>query len=270
MTNLIDREGRFRGTPLQGVIKPTKNGFPQFVVELLATEYYDADGEFGEAGEWVDWSEYGETRRAYLCLFNADKALLNYEQVMKAFNWDGSDFGALQRENFDGLVIQFEIESSEWPVGSGTMNLKVNWVDAHDANPVSTLTPMDTNKLKQMTAQFGKFMTTGKKATPAKAPAKGKAKAPAKSKAKAPAAPKAAAPAPVEEETSALPISIDKGTAWEYLFSVKGEIEDDALAEAWVTGCEVVGGDREEDEFTDEDWASVRDHVLTELEITPN
>lgn len=258
---LIDREGRFRGTPTAGIIKTSTNGFPQFVVEFQATEYYDETGEFGDAGEWVDWSDYGQTMRAYLVLFNAEKALLNYEQVMKAFNWDGTDFAALQTEDFDGLMIQFEVQMNEY---KGTSRLQVNWVDTYDANPVSTLAPMDPNKIKQITAQFGKFMVKGKKAAPAKAgkPKAIKPKAQAK-KSTAPPAPAAKAPA------GGLPTEVDKGGAWEFLFAKKGDIEDDTLAEAWVAGCEAIGGEADEDEFTDEQWAQVRDHVMDKLEIVP-
>lgn len=160
--SLIDRIGRFRGIPTQGVMDVTKNGFPQFIVQLMATELYDE-----ATGEWIDWSGYQQTMTAYLVLFNASKALLNYEQVMKAFNWDGANLNALQTTDFGDLEIQFEVRENEWPTGSGKISLRIEWIDTYDSNPTGAgggdLTPMDTGKLNSLAAKYGHFMKSAPK-----------------------------------------------------------------------------------------------------------
>lgn len=275
MTNMIDRVGRFRGKPLQWVFQPTKNGFPQFIVQLQATEFYDT-----ESGEWVDWSEYNQEIRAYLVLFNAEKALMNYEQVQKVFGWDGVDFSDLQSGDYANLMLQFEVEESNF---NGVDSLKVNWIDTYDANPTRTLTPMNPNELKQLTAQFKHLMKGKAKPAPAKAPTKpappaappappaAPAPTPAPKPPKAKPGPKAKAPVQEEEaDTVELPSSITKEEAWEFLFKRRDKsLSDDKLADAWIDACTAVGADKEESDFTDEDWASVRDHCITALGIVP-
>lgn len=164
---LIDRTGRFRGRPTQGIIDETKNGFPQFIVRLEATEYFDET-----TGEWIDWSQYGQSITAYLVLFNATKALMNYDQVMKAFQWDGTDMAALQTNDFGDLQISFEVEEN---VYNGNVSLRVNWVDTYDASGKTgggDLTPSDQGKVNTLNAKFRQFMKTAPAPAPAKAPVK--------------------------------------------------------------------------------------------------
>lgn len=91
------------------------------------------------------------------------------------------------------------------------------------------------------------------------APAAGGAVKPPTRKPKAPAAD----PAPAR----VLPPSITKEAAWEYLVdpAVRGASSETHVADAWGAACYAVGPDKDEDHFTGEDWAKVRDVVLTTL-----
>jgi hypothetical protein len=68
---------------------------------------------------------------------------------------------------------------------------------------------------------------------------------------------------------SALPSSITKNDAWDYLFSdairpsLKGD--DSAVETAWMAACKEVGPSKQEPAFTGEDWAAVRDLVAKKL-----
>lgn len=246
---LIDRIGRFRGTPTQGIVGESTGGFPQFVVQFLATEYYDE-----ATGEWIDWTPYQQTMTAYLILFNKSKALLNYDQVMKAFKWDGVDLAALQSNDFGDLEVQFDVRENVWEQKT---SLRIEWVDAYDADPTAKggdLTPMDIGKLKTIAAKYGQFMKTAPKAaplrvaTPAAPPV---AQIPLPTPAATP--PVAVAPVVVPE--------ITQQDAWANLNIAvvgKGKSEDQ-VGEAFLSATDEVvqSSGREEVALTSEDWASV-------------
>jgi hypothetical protein len=270
--------GRFRGRCLSWAVGKSKGGFPQFVVRLLALERFNPDPE---NGGWEDYSEYEMEIVAYLILFNATEAMLNYDCVQRAFNWDGVDYGTLQDGDYSNHMIQFEVEDHEW---NDEIRKQVSWVDEYDANPTRTLTPMNAEGLQALTAQFGHLMNQGSSSKPApaskKASSKKKAskKAASKKKASKKAAAPSAPPAPpapptrqAEPETpatGALPAETSKEDAWAFLLENRGrDVSDDAVANAFIDGCETVGDD--EDEFTPTDWATVRDHAAEVLEIVP-
>lgn len=259
---MIDRIGRFRGRPIEGVIKPTKNGYPQLTVRIDATEYFNED-----TGEWIDWSEYGQSITAFLVLFNATKALLNYEQVMKAFDWDGQDMAALQSDDYGDRQVSFEVEENEY---QGNVSLRVNWIDAYDAEPRGgSLKPMDTGDLKALNAQYRQHMKAAPKATPAKAtPAKAKAKP--KPKAATPPAPPAAAPPPPVPVPAAEASDSTRESAW---FGVNeamdGKTDTQTITQAWIKGVAEVSATAgmTEDNFTGTEWEAVSQTVLDLLSV---
>lgn len=262
MPSIIDREGRFRGTPDSWAIKKSSGGFPQFVVQLNALEIW-VEGQDGEPGAWEDWSDYGQSMIAYLVLYNAEKKLVNCEQVMKAFGWDGQSFADLQNGDYSNLVVQFQVEENTY---NGKTSLQISWIDEHDADPVRTLSPMDVNSLTQLESQFSHLMTPKTQAAPAKAPKKPKPKA--KAKVKAPVSPPPAAPVTPVEDSEERPTTCSQDDAWEWLLKNKPkEKPDNLLVDAWLKGCEFKADGRSESEFTDEDWAAIRDLVAETLEI---
>lgn len=272
---LIDRIGRFRGIPTQGVIGKTKNGFPQFVVTLLATEYFDdsVDEATGDpVNEWVDWTEYDHSITAYLVLFNASKALLNYEQVMKAFDWDGTDLEALQQVDFGELQISFDVEENNY---EGNISLRVNWIDAYDSEPGSRgLKPMESSDIKALAAQYKGLMKTAPKAAPVKAatPAKTAAKkrgrpkgSKVKSKEVAPSIPSRTA-SPV-----AAGVPMPEEEAWTKLSTIASEanLKTEPIADAWLEAVDSVAADVSlpQDDFTDNEWGNVFAIASGTLEI---
>lgn len=260
---LIDRIGRFRGVPTQGIMGESTGGFPQFVVQFLATEYYDA-----EKNLWIDWTPFQQTMKAYLILFNASKALLNYEQVMKAFNWDGADLAALQSEDFGDLIVQFEVKENLY---NGKINLRIEWIDSADANPLSggggNLTPMDTGKLKALSAKYGQFMKVAAKIAPVRG---GTAQAlPPLYTSPVPTLPLPGIPAPsvpvaVEgHENTGIIEGITQQAAWagvnEVNSTLQAKLTDDALGTIFLTATDEIanGVGRSEDALTNVDWLAV-------------
>lgn len=245
---LIDRAGRFRGVPTQGIMGESTGGFPQFVVRFLATEYYDVD-----TASWVDWSPYQQSLTAYLILFNASKAMLNYEQVMKAFNWNGAVLDDLQKTDFGDLIVQFDVREN---VYNGKTNLRIEWVDEANASPTAgtggDLTPLDTAKLKQMTAKFGQFMKTAPKI----APVRGGNVPPVVS---APPSLPLPPPSAISSDPIVIPgVGITQQAAWANLnVANTGGMSPDDLATMFLKATDTVADGRDEESLTNVDWATV-------------
>jgi len=127
MGNLIDRAGTFRGSILSHAVGATKNGFPQWTVQLFVAECYDE-----ESGEWVDWSEVAENElTGFLVLYDGKgNQTLNHKQVEKVTGWDGMDFEVLDNMDLSELGIQFRVAENTY---NDKTNLQVEWIDEYDA-----------------------------------------------------------------------------------------------------------------------------------------
>jgi len=281
----IDLVGTYRGTVEESALGVTKNGFPRWIGRLKATEkYIEAKSELEHYGleepGWVDWAEYDESIIAYMVLFNdtetfsAETKLQNYDQLQVALNWDGSEFNTLQDDSVVGKKVLFRVEEHEW---EGNTRLEVNWIDDFEASPTRELKKIDSDTIKGLNAR----LSFKKKPTAAK-PGK-----PANGKTKKSDSPKAAAPPkakqeekPVEEppvedqveDTSEdsntdLPNKCTQIEAWEYIQSLKEGESDVDIESAWLEACTTVNADKDEDEFTDSEWAQVRDTVVKNLAL---
>jgi hypothetical protein len=277
--NAIDRPGTFRGKITDAGVSDTTNGFPQFVADLNAVEFYDE-----QTGEWVNWTEYGQSLRAYLVLYSKDKKtgewveLLNAKQLKKSLGWDGVSFVSLAEGNYADTLVMFRVEEEEY---KGNKQLKVTWIDDADANPTRQLKKFDTAKLKALDSQFAGVLGT-KAPTPSSAPASAKAPAapprrgrppkatpatPASTGTVAPAAPAAPdAPSAAAPAASAPPAQVKgctKDEAWQEVVTNPRRIAavtDEKLAEIWLAQMELIG--KAEDAFGPMDWAKVRDGTL--------
>lgn len=149
----IDRTGTFRGNLTEWAVSTTKNQFPQFVAKFLATEFYDEDGSVGnEPGAWIDWEKYQMETTGFLVLFGSNgKSCWAYEQLQRALGWDGATFSALDAGDWSNTVVQFHVKEDTF---EGVTRLKVDGVDAHNADPVRSLKKLDPKDLKDLDAQF--------------------------------------------------------------------------------------------------------------------
>jgi hypothetical protein len=304
MSNKIDTVGSYRGVVLESALGVTKtSGYPQWIARLAGLEKWIEDKEgmehFGltEPG-WVDWSSYDESILAYLVLFKAnvnegehcvpgENSFLNYEQLQLATGWDGTEFSSLNDDTIVSRKLLFRVGENEY---DGKTRLQVEWVDAFDAPVQRELAKLDADKVKGLNALLSGVKKAATPAKPAGKPSSKPAGKPAGKPAakpeekKAPEAPKAPAaapkappkPAPKEEpkeeqaeaDTSGLPDAVDQLAAWNFVVEHKGDNEDGTIEDAWLAACSEVGEETPEDQFTDANWAKVRDLVIRDLSLS--
>lgn len=284
----IDREATFRGRLLEWAVNTTANGFPQFVVKLLALEMWDENADFGEEPGWVSWEEYQQEITAFLVLFDRNnKPCLNYQQVQTAFGWDGTSFAALDSGDWSNTVLQFRVEESEY---QGQTRMKVTWVDAQDAVPGKTIKRLDTKDLKDLDAKFktalGATPKPKKADKPASPPKPASLPKPAAKpeptpeptpEPEAPAEPKKQSGPPKRqrgkgkksepEMSGGLPSACTMTDAWEKVLELRDESEDEShIADVWTEVVdEIASAANSEDDVTPEQWAQVRDAVLGKI-----
>lgn len=288
----IDREGTFRGTPVEWAVSETKNKYPQFVVRLMATEKWVETAEEMEAlgvtePSWVPWAEYEQSMVGYLVLFNNDGPIFNYEQVQAALGWDGASFSGLSEANHLDTTVLFRVEENTY---QDVTRLQIAWIDEKDASIERTLRALDPEKLKALDSRYVGMLNT-KKAAPASKPGKPMApkakdprtepvnelkdppvrrsKAPPSSTAKPPvgkAKPSTTQVAPPPKEEA--PFEGDPGPkveactmddAWTAIQKAAGD--DDKAASVWVEAANAAGIEDQES-ATNEDWADVRSRGL--------
>lgn len=144
----VNQAGTFRGDVLDRGMSLSSSGYPQLIVQLQAMEKWNQ-----ENGVWEPWNYEECEATAYLVLFgNNDKPTLNVRQVMKAFGWDGASF-ATPNDPDAKLAdkIQFRIQAS---VYEGVERLKVEWVDAYDAEPGKKAPKLEAADIRKLDAQY--------------------------------------------------------------------------------------------------------------------
>lgn len=317
----IDRVGTFIALVTESAYGTTAKDLPQWVARFLAEKKYVVDKAELEhfkldAPAYVDWN-FDESIVSYLCMFSAEgKPLLNYEQIVKATGWDGTDFQDLA--TLVGKRVLIRVEEDNY---NGKVSLKVNWVDAADAPPERTLRQLAPDKVKADSAKWLKNLAKPPApvvaAAAAKPPAKPAGPGPAAPQDKAaihaaavaalypdladrapaapaapavpatppaaaevpvvtpkksppgrkPKAPPAAAPAPEPAAPAGPPKETTQLEGWEYVNrpEVKGQNEDSVVEEAWIAAAAEIGADIEQDKFTPDMWAKVRDIVIKDL-----
>ena len=190
----INAIGTYKFFVLEHSVNQTANGFPQLAAKLVVSGYYNE-----EIGKWEHtyldangnehkWLDADMQTMMYLVLFNAEKALLNHEQVMSAFGWDGQSFSDLNGMDLSKTEFLGQVRENDY---NGNITLRVEWIDHADADPVRSLKQLTPEALRALDGQY-RGMLPGKVAVPVKAPAK--APTPA-------VPPKPAPPAPIPAPT---------------------------------------------------------------------
>lgn len=295
MASRVDRTGTYRFDKVLewGVGLTKKSEMPSFNVRLRLSEYYDE-----EENVWVDWSSAEVEQVCYFTLFGKNSKtgeigpILNHEQIMKVFNWDGKSFQALANGDYSSIKGQIRIGDND-PEYADKNPFTVEWIDAFDADPARHLKSLDSKELKDLDAKFAMALqTSGKKAAPATAPGKTKKTGPtppatkkkeeesemteedkkavlkAKSdkikNAKKPGPP--VPPPPVKEEE---PVEESGGKqytkqqAWEVVVEMKNEeVTDKQLNKAWLDAIEQVAGDADDKQIAKKQWGEIVDVVL--------
>ncbi|MCP4596223.1 hypothetical protein [Neptuniibacter sp.] len=289
MSELIADVGDFRGSVLAGAVGKTTNGFPQLVLDLHATDMYDA-----ESGEWFEGCMDG-TLTAYICMFGGNgKATLGVQQVIDATGWDGASFKGL-----NDLVQQLIAQEGGFPIGFTTkennyndvISIQVDWVRNYDAAPGRTIAACTPQELKDLDATYAKGLQVVRAKAKVAAPKPTtKPKAPT-TKPKPPAAkPEATAettdttPPPTEPPAATKPTPAatgksTKGKAWIKITSANkaaatdttgggAGFSDDQVVEIWQTTTKsIVGEGVSASAITREQWFQIQEECVAQVTV---
>jgi hypothetical protein len=175
--NKITMPGTFKGKVIEHGVSLTSNDNPQVVMDVALEQVWDETN-----GEWMDYSDSQEHVIAYLVLFNADgKKMLNTDQVMKVFGWDGSSFAELDSMDLSDILFQIRVEENDYE--GATSPYTVNWIDEEDAVPGQRVKKLDESELKSLDKKFNVLLKkAGKTSAPKSKPGAPKTQKPASAK----------------------------------------------------------------------------------------
>jgi len=254
---LINIEGYFKGTIIDGGLGQSSGGFPQEVLALKATEVYDPDGD-----EYLPVDSEHDEITAYLILISSkDKETKSAQQLKKIINWNGASFVDLCEMDLADIPLSFRVEENTY---EGNTTLQVKWVAEPDASPTRTVSKISKEDAQALQARYASVLASTK--TPTKAvSAKGK-KTTAKGKAKKgrPVAPKTpAADAPVGKCTA--------DEAYNECYKLSGATDGDEIEKKlnnlWqaeeAKASVMYNGDP--DKITEEQWYEIKTTILKQV-----
>lgn len=262
----LTQEGTYRGLILDHGVSQTKNGYPQFVVNLSALESWNENDE-----EWIDFSEYDAGMMGYFVLVGGDaKPLLNMDQVMKATGWDGQSFSVLDSMDLSNTMVQFRVEWNEY---NGNESLQVSWIDHMDATPGVKVKKLDKDELKTLDAQYKNVLKLVSGKSSPVVSKKNKPKSTTSEKPKRRGRPPKVKPedTPDPESDISTPQPCDIETAWGD-FAAQAEkikLDGDEINKIWLEVIENIVGDKDEDDITDEEYGQIRAKLLAHPDICP-
>lgn len=261
----VDRVGVFRGQITDRGIAATKNGFPQLVLQLRATEKYNEAEEV-----WEDWSQYEEVEAtAYIVLFGGNgKPTFGVEQAKRALGWNGASFLSLQEDT--------SVERIQWRMAENTYegktSLQVAAIDAYDAEPGRKVRKLDVADVKKLDARYAaqlKALGGGpkpKSAKPKSPPKEGPPADPTQtmSSAEKPSSPPSGTPSGGSKPPKPpAPKAMTQAEAWAAAYE-QGQAKDKTdkdINEAWLAAVSEKGGD----DVVGDDWSGVLADVLARL-----
>ena len=280
----VDREGIFRARIIDHAVSTSKNGFPQWVADLLFTEIYDPDTD-----QWVECHEWEMIATGYFVLAGGNNEVTsNHQQVKEALNWPGRTVSSLNDMDLSELTVQVRVVRDNY---QGKDTLKVSWLDKADANPIRQISKLDITALKELDAKYAAVFAKSASPATTKAPVKAPIKPPVnatpaetekpakatrrgrKPKLPAESTPPPAEPAPTASKPVPPPPTATKPTpsrawpdectldeAWTAVNeNVANSKDEDAIAEMWLEEIDKLGGD--ESAITPKQWATIRDNV---------
>ncbi len=257
MSNLISQAGDYRGVITDGGLGESKNGLPQEVLSLKATEVYD-----DESQEWLPADSESNEIMAYLVLFDKkDNPIFHCDALKKVTGWDGASFVTLSELNLADVPIQFHVEENTYQENT---TLQVANIREYDAEPGRSVRKLDKEGVSALQAKYASVLSSTKApAKPTSAPAKGKTTAKGKGK-----------PAPTVPKTTTRPTTtapVGKCTAdeaWDACASLKKkDVTDEKLSEIWqVEVGKVLTAEKiDEADVTPEQWFGIKEAILGQI-----
>ena len=251
---LINQEGYYKGTIIDGGLGQSSGGLPQEEWILKATEVYDPDTD-----EYLPVDSEHDEITAYLILMSyKDKETKTAQQVKKVTGWNGASYPELQEMDLTDVPVSWRVKENEY---EGNVTLQVSWVAEPDASPtraVSKISKEDAQALQQRYASVLAGTKTATKPVSAKAAAKALVKSPAKPKAGKKPAPKP----PKPPKTTVGKCTADD--AYNACYSLKrDDVTEDALNELWQK--EVAAVNEDESKITEEQWFEIKESLLKQV-----
>ena len=292
----IDSIGTYRGTVSEAVFSLTRNGFPQFVAKLAATErfieaksdlaYYVEQGVISdETPQWINWENLDEYIVSYMTLYgNKDgtgeftpaNATLAIKQLQTALGWDGSSFAPLQDGTYNDSQVLFRVAESNNPAYP---NLQVAWLDKFDAPATRSLSGIAASAISELDAKLARGM--GKKvkvavAAPPKSPKPTSPPSTPTPRTVTPSKDSDAAPSnstsPPQEAYTSPSDGCTEAQAWAAVETHSNE-DTPTNTDTWISSvaevAEGAGFLPNDHQFTAVHWAKVRDLTLRDLGISP-
>ncbi len=262
--DLLSYVGTYRGKPLDWGVGLTRNGYPQFTVQLEAVERWDEDTQ-----EWQPWAEYEQGITAFLVLAGkTGDATANARQVMKVFGWDGASLASLSQGDYTGITLQFRVIEDTY---DGKTRKKVAWIDVADATPgggLGTVEKLDAGALKALDAKFSRLC---------KKLSGGKVEISKPTADPVPKAPPVVEEEPVKDEPKAAPPKrrgrppkakapeYTLATAWQAVVDKTPDIDDESRSEAWSEILEQIAPGKDEADITQDEWAAIVEYTVSSL-----
>lgn len=252
MSQTIDRIGLWKAELLDfGVTTTNKRGLPQFVGKFQMLQLFNDTTE-----QWEDVTDWDFVDIAYLVLTTENATgqivkCLNYDQLIKALGWDGDSYTSLANGDWKGKIVQLRTTEDTY---NDATSYKITWIDETDA--AIGLRKLDAKEVANLDQKFN----VGQPKTPAKPVSAPKSTSKAAPKVAPKVAPEAIEEvAPCTEDTAYTACVAANATLGDT--AVPGEVLDDY----WIAAVQEIAKDP--DTVTSEEWAKIRDTVLTDINI---
>ena len=248
---MANRAGRFRACVLDLGLSETGPSNLATVVSrfLLLAELVE--------DEWRDVQNEALEITAYVYLEKRDHSVNQnaVRQLQDAFGWDGHDMLWLEEtQPLPECQVTLEYETYQ-----GRERLKVQWINAYDSEPGSTVPHSTEDQRKRMQTRLGSKLRALAGGSPAARPA---ADAPSPATAAVPSAPAPTAPPKRPSPPTPAPDRPQITTmedAWSAFCAddrAQG-MSDAQIAECWWRRIEHVCGSPDADKVKPEQWASI-------------
>ncbi len=249
---MINQEGYYKGTIIDGGLGQSSGGLPQEEWDLKAAEVWDDENE-----EYLPADAEHDEITAYLILMSyKDKETKTAQQVKKVLGWDGASYVELAEIKRADVPVSFRVK---FGTGDYAENLQVSWVAEPDASPTKAVSKISKEDAAALQARYaGALAATAApvKAASAKTGKKAAKKTSKKSTGR-PSAPKTTA------KTDAVVGKCTAQEAYDECFALSGSEGGDELEKTlnkvWTEEAAKVNVD--ETKITDEEWFEIKGRV---------
>lgn len=253
---LPDREGRFKATIVQSVVKETgPNNLLTFKARYSLTDWWDG-------AAWIPWSEYCAEIEAYHYLTKRDGQLNLHtiESLCASLGWN-RDVAALDDTDWSHTPVQVTLASEEY---QGKSRLKVQFLNPIDYEGASDFTKAAPDERRAIVNKYcAMFRTLGGGAPASKPAPQTKPTAPPPSR----SAPSRHAPS-TSTSTKEL-VAKNRDEAWafvvgEYKYDALPTVKQEEIQTHFLNTIEKVAkrcGRPSEDAMVPEDWSDVAEEA---------